>query len=230
MRNPVNLGASRNYRRAFELSSGKYFRWGNHDDSIAPALLERCFAVLESKPSVVLAYGKTILIDASGQPVSNYEDQMHCLCTSPVERFRHVESHLGMCNVIYGLMRRDAMKHTALMGSHIASDLDFVAELALYGTYWEIPEPLFFRRIHSAAYSSQKDTQKLLGFHNPNTTRKAALSTWQRLWANYRAIERAPLSMSDKMALRLFLLRMCNWRRTNLTREIRLYLTQRWAS
>ena len=38
-RNPQNLGASGNYRRCFELSTGEYFRWTPSDDLVSPNLL-----------------------------------------------------------------------------------------------------------------------------------------------------------------------------------------------
>jgi glycosyltransferase involved in cell wall biosynthesis len=227
VRNATNLGASRNYNLAFELASGKYFRWANHDDNIAPTLLERCVEVLEDQPSVVLAYGKTTLIDASGSPISIYRDEMHVPFSRPAERFRHVIENLGMCNVIYGLMRRDSMRCTALMGNHIGSDLAFVSELALHGKYWEIPETLFFRRIHPTAYSSQKDTGKLQQFYDPGATRKAVFSNWRRLWADFTAIERAPLTLRERIALRLFLFRLFAWRRTKLAQEIKTSMTNR---
>src|SRR4051812_43091384 len=39
-RAPVNLGAPANYRRAFDLSTGDYFKWQNADDIIAPTFVE----------------------------------------------------------------------------------------------------------------------------------------------------------------------------------------------
>ena len=39
-RNPQNIGVSRNFNRAFELSCGEYFKWCCHDDIPAPTFLE----------------------------------------------------------------------------------------------------------------------------------------------------------------------------------------------
>src|SRR6185436_6923974 len=46
-RNPRNLGAGANYRRAFQLSRGQYFRWSAADDISAPESLARCVEVLD---------------------------------------------------------------------------------------------------------------------------------------------------------------------------------------
>src|SRR5713101_1663534 len=62
-RNQKNLGAARNYRRTFELSSGAYFRWAPADDLSGPELLARCVEILDREPSVVLVNPKTSFID-----------------------------------------------------------------------------------------------------------------------------------------------------------------------
>ena len=224
IRNQVNLGASRNYRLSFEAATGQYFRWANHDDTVAPDLLAQCCEVLQREPSAVLVYGQTTLIDAAGSPIAPYPEGLHIPAGSPAERFAHVLNNIGMCNIIYGLMRRDAMTHTALIGSYIGSDLSFVAELALYGTFWEIPKPLFFRRIHATAYSQQNDLRKRLEFYDPNTTARDALATWRQLWANVKAVERAPLGFTEKMRLRQYLLRWSFWKKTNLAHELKTHL------
>ena len=67
-RNQENLGAARNYNITFELARGRYFKWQGHDDPIPPTYLERCVAVLDSDPTVVLAYGRQCPIDEHGHP------------------------------------------------------------------------------------------------------------------------------------------------------------------
>lgn len=226
-RNPANLGAGRNYRRAFALARGKYFRWANHDDTIAPTLIERCFDVLETNPDFVLAYGKTAFMDADGVVLSPFEDHMHIVFDSPSERFRYVLFHVGLCNVIYGLMRRDAMSRTALIGDRFAADLCFVAELALHGKFCEVPETLFLRRIHDGAYSSETDLRKQISFYHPTGKRRLPLRMWGRLWADVRAVERAPLNFAERMKARLFLMRWFMWKRAKFASEIKAHLLHR---
>jgi glycosyltransferase involved in cell wall biosynthesis len=229
VRNPINLGASLNYKQVFDLSSGRYFRWTNHDDILAPNLLARCFEVIEQDLSVVLAYCRTRLISADGSPISDYEDRLHVPEDSPSERFIQVLSRIGMCNVIYGLMRSEPMKNTALIANYIGSDIAFVAELALYGKLCEIPERLFSRRIHPHAYSSQKDIRKLLEFNDPTTRSHVPLKTWRRIREHFKAVERAPLGMREKMRLRRYLLRNCIWERSRLSSEVTLHVLNRLA-
>jgi hypothetical protein len=54
--------------------------------------------------------------------------------------------NLVLCNAQFGLIRRSALERTRLHGSYPSSDHVLLAELALLGKFWEIPEALFFRR------------------------------------------------------------------------------------
>ncbi|MDH3692420.1 MAG: glycosyltransferase, partial [Gammaproteobacteria bacterium] len=65
-RNQTNIGASRNFNRAFELCSGHYFKWQAHDDEVAPNFLERCVEVLDEDASVVSAFSRMSVIDEQG--------------------------------------------------------------------------------------------------------------------------------------------------------------------
>src|SRR2546427_6914452 len=77
VRNERNLGLAGNVKRAFQLSSGEYFRWHAADDVCAPQFLARCVAVLDRHPAVVLAYPRTKLIDADGRVTAAYDDGLH---------------------------------------------------------------------------------------------------------------------------------------------------------
>ena len=69
VRNPENLGAVPNYNLVFERARGRYFKWAAHDDICAPTFLERCAAVLDAEPAVVLCSGQTRLINDDGSPL-----------------------------------------------------------------------------------------------------------------------------------------------------------------
>ena len=161
--NKKNLGAAANYNQAFRLSSGKYFRWFNSDDLCAPNCHEQCLSVIENNPSAVLCYGKTSFIDMRGEITGLYEDNLNLQQDCPVDRYKIFCKSVGLTNVIYGLMRRSAMERTMLMGdsSFPAADIDFMAEMTLYGTFIEIPEVLFFRRMHEQASSWDRKDKKI---------------------------------------------------------------------
>lgn len=221
VRNAKNLGAARNYRRAFELSSGEYFRWANADDLFAAEGLARCVEVLERKPSAVLAYPRTKFIDGQGHVLSEYADDLHIESPRASERFAQVLERLGYVNVIYGLMRADALRRTGLLRGFPQGDIPLVAELALYGTFCEIPEFLFFRRFHPGALSSrQGDIALTQEFFDPSTKGRIAMTQWRLLGSHARSVMRAPLGLAEKARLGRFLARMALWRRGALVREL----------
>ena len=221
VRNSSNFGAAVNYRRAFELSSGEYFRWANADDLFAAEGLARCVAVLDRQPSAVLAYPRTKFIDERGQVISEYADNLHIQSSRASERFTRVMERLGYVNVIYGLMRADALRRTDLLRPFPQGDIPLVAELALYGMFYEIPEFLFFRRLHSGALSSRHgDIEAIQEFFDPSTRGRIVMTQWRLLGSHARSVMRAPLGLAEKARLGQFLARMAVWRRHELAREL----------
>jgi glycosyltransferase involved in cell wall biosynthesis len=220
VRHATNLGAGQNYRCSFQLSSGEYFRWANCDDLFALESLERCVEVLDGEPSVVLTYPQTRLIDEKGQIIADYKDGLHLQSNTASERFTQLHEKLGFVNAIYGLMRTNVLRHTGLIGDYLGADRVLLAELALYGKFWEIPQVLFYRRLHPGAYSSKTDKAELLKFYNPNVELLTSLTKWRQLWENHRAVQRAPLDINEKVRLLRYIARMANWSRGDLLAEL----------
>jgi glycosyltransferase involved in cell wall biosynthesis len=221
VRNAENLGVARNSRRAFELSSGEYFRWASCDDLFAPEGLARCVEILDREPSVVLTYPKTRLIDDRGGVISEYDDGLHIQSSMASARFAQVLAKLGYVNVLYGLMRANILRHTELLRDYPGGDIPLVAELALYGKFWEIPEFLFYRRFHPAASSSFKDDiSHMQESFYPKTGGQMPLKEWRNLCAHVRSVRRAPLDLAEKIRLGGYLMRMASWGRDKLAREL----------
>jgi len=220
VRNPTNLGAAKNYRLTFELSSGKYFRWANSDDLFAPTSLSRCVDVLESHQSTILTYPKAKLIDERGQIISKYEDCLHLQSNRASERFKKVSLELGLVNAIYGLIRADVLRRTALIRAFRGADMVFLAELSLYGKFWEIPEFLFYRRLHPTASSSFKTSDQFQEFFDPLSKGRIPFTQWKHLLGCLGAVFWAPIRIIEKIRIGLFLMRKANWNRGVLTREI----------
>ena len=197
VRNERNLGLAGNVRRAFQLSSGAYFRWHAADDLSGADSLARCVAVLDRHPAVVLAYPKTTFIDENGRVTSEYDDGLHLQATRPSERFQQLLGRLRYANAQFGLLRADILRRTRLLGSYLAADVVFLAELSLYGTFWEVPEFLFYRRFHAAA-SSSMDRVQLRTFWDPGA-RRVCPREWRHLLELVRAVTRAPLGVTEKM-------------------------------
>ena len=220
VRNSTNLGAAKNYRLTFELSTGEYFRWANCDDLFTTTSLERCVEVLDREASTVLVYPKTKLIDEHGQIISDYEDDLNLQSAIASERFVQACLRVGLVNAIYGLIRANGLKKTALIGNFFGADIVLLAELTLYGAFWEIPEFLFYRRIHSGAYSSYKSVDQQQKFYDPNPKGRITFMQWKRLLADWRSMLRAPIPIGEKARLGVFLTRKTYWRHAELTAEM----------
>jgi glycosyltransferase involved in cell wall biosynthesis len=149
-RNPTNIGAGGNHRQVFRMARGKYFKWQSRDDLCAPSFLEKCIQVLESDPGVVLCHSLTSLIDEHGQAAGPYLRRLDTNNPRPEERFRQIVWYDHMCFQIYGLIRSDAIRRAGNMPSCVHGDGILLANLALQGRFYEIPEYLFFNRAHPA--------------------------------------------------------------------------------
>lgn len=170
--------------------------------------------------SAVLAYPRTKLIDQEGQVISDYDDRLHLQSPQPSERFVRLIQNLRQVNVIYGLMRAEALRRTRLIRSFIGGDVVFVAELTLYGTFREIPEFLFYRRLHPGALSNHKTIAKQQEFFDPKTKYRPPFTESRHFLAHFDSVHRAPLDAHEKMRLYSFLARSGIWRRRELSHEL----------
>ncbi|MFQ5964652.1 MAG: glycosyltransferase family 2 protein [Candidatus Scalinduaceae bacterium] len=204
IRNNINLGAAYNGNRVFELSSGKYFKWASHDDICAPTYLEKCIEVLDKRPSVILCYPCTIIIDDYGKQISQVSDDLDLRSPSPHQRYKHFMSRYspwGMCYPVFGVIRASVLKKTPLFGNYIGSDMMLLGELALRGEFYELYDYLFYRRDHPQSF-----TRFTLGSNEQQTawfdsTKRKGIyfPTWRWLYQYMSAIVRVKLNWFERM-------------------------------
>ena len=157
LRYDENRGGAWNWNNTFAHASAEYFKWAAHDDLHDPRFVERCIALLEREPSVVLCYTAARYIDAEGKAIEDDEgkaivggrrtDGCHLRQRQPHLRMYHLLGRYPM-HVLFGVMRRDALARTRGMGRFSSADRILVAEIALQGQLHEIDEDLFIRRLH----------------------------------------------------------------------------------
>ena len=158
-RNSTNVGAAANYNLAFEKARGKFFKWASHDDKMTADYLACCMRAFESAPDdVVLCYPKTLLIDSDGTPLREHDDKMDLREDQPHQRLSRFARSWGMCNPVFGLIRRDTLAKTGLIRPYISSDVPLLAELSVLGKFWELAETHFYRRIHERSSRQGKLT------------------------------------------------------------------------
>lgn len=218
---PVNQGAQFNFRYVFQTARAPYFRWCASDDYFAPESLEACVATLDAHPDAVLCYPGTILVDGEGRFLREYDDDLDLRMDDPVERYRQVVARIVLVNVIYGLMRSDAVRRTGLISHFFGADQVFVAELALQGRFLAIDRPLFYRRMHEAASSSMHaDPERLQTYLDPKRAGRPNPLLWYTLFERLKAPLRAPISLTDRLRLAKFVLRAAIMRRDEYAAQL----------
>jgi glycosyltransferase involved in cell wall biosynthesis len=228
VRRTDNIGGPGNFRYVFSLCTAEYHKWSTADDYWAPTFLTQCVAVLDENPDVVLAYGKTKLIDASNEPISDYEDNLNLDSSSARMRFNKLFASIGLCNAHLGLIRRSIMKRTHLIGAERASDVHFLAELSLYGKFRLLPERLFFRRYHQQSSSwNRADASHQEKYYDPKKNLRLGMHTWRKYRSLVNSVWRAPIPVGEKVGLTGDLMRMANWERGDLARELVAPVTSR---
>ncbi len=219
-RNPQNLGAAGNYNRCFELSVGEYFRWTPSDDLVSPNLLERAVEVLDRDPSVFVAYPKTKLIDGEGNITGEFDERLHLTDERPSERWKGVQKNLRLGNLHYGLNRARLFRKTGLLRNYNGGDFPLIAEMALYGKFYEIPDAFFYRRMHEEASSALKNSSDVMAFYDPKKRDKLFLQNWVHLGAHIRSVARAPISLVEKLRVYGYEGRCVVWDRREYMREL----------
>lgn len=226
-RNPSNIGGPRNFNYVFKQSVGEYFKWATVDDVCGAEMLERCVDVLDHNPDVVLCYPKTRLMDAEGKVLQEYEDNLNLSDPRPGRRFVQLISTIGLAHQHQGLIRASVLRKTAMLGDHIGSDINLLAELTLYGQFHELQERLFCRRLHSESSSwDRNNIQHQLRFYDPSGKAGIVCQQWGMNRAFWSAVWRAPIAAADKLHAFRYLAHLLFWKRKDLTAEMYIWLKQ----
>jgi glycosyltransferase involved in cell wall biosynthesis len=213
--NDQNRGASWNYNHVFELSVGKYFKWAASDDLCAPNYLLRCVEVLDRNPSCVLCFPQTVMIDEVGNDIGHYATGLNLTSPSAHERYRQFHDLLAnsidrVVPVAFALMRSSVLKATPLVGPYVGSDWVLAADFALRGGFCEVPEPLFFQRIHTenSTLGNANRPDKIAVWFDPKNKGKIVFPRWRWFFEFLRSIKRVQMSPKEKA---LCYVQMAKW-------------------
>ncbi|HEV2593255.1 MAG TPA: glycosyltransferase family 2 protein [Gaiellaceae bacterium] len=151
-RGETPLGLVGGWRRAYALAvarhpDAEYFAWGSDHDVWEPDWAESLVDALESTPGSVLAYP---LVDAIGDEGEQVKRRQRRFDTSamaaPGDRLRALAHARRAGDVIYGLMRMDALRECGEFPSAIRPDRLLLARLAVEGSFVQVPRVLWHRR------------------------------------------------------------------------------------
>jgi hypothetical protein len=123
--------------------------------------------VLRDDSAAVLCYPLTWLVDDDGRRLEQYARDIEVREPRPSARFMRVRGYMFMNNAQAGLIRLSALRRTQLERSYPYGDMVLMAELALYGTFRLLPEPLFFRRVGGTSMSRNLSPEELQRFLDP---------------------------------------------------------------
>jgi glycosyltransferase involved in cell wall biosynthesis len=202
VRQPRNIGLAPNHNFVFGQARGELFKWASHDDLYAPDLLHRCVDALDEHPHVVLAHSWTAIVDDSGAVVTMLEYPLVTASLRGPERFRSMLFANGGDDV-YGVMRADVLRRTALHGSHHHADRTITTEIALQGPFYQVPDWLYFRRDHPEREERACPTLRTrcanMDPRRADRLRHPAVRLYgEYILAYVWAIRRAPLSAADR--------------------------------
>ncbi|PRX45617.1 glycosyl transferase family 2 [Prauserella shujinwangii] len=142
-----NVGAVPNHNFVFTRARGELFKWASHDDLYGRDLLRRCVEALDAHPEAVLAHSANAIIDGAGRVTHRYDYRIATDSPHAPERFRSLLFEPGGDD-FYGVIRADVLRRSGPHDSYHHADRTFVASLALYGPFHQVPELLYFRRDH----------------------------------------------------------------------------------
>lgn len=197
-RHDANIGAAGNFNFCFRETRGGLFKWAACDDRLAPTFLERCVAVLDSRPEVALASTRAVEIDAAGVRGRTYEFPLHGDDPRPSVRFRDLVVIHHACTQVFGVARREVLDQTRLIGNFVSSDRVLLAELALRGRIVELDDPLFERRLHEDNSIRLDKRGTLLAWYDPRLEGTVNLPNWRLAREYVRAVHAAPLAPLER--------------------------------
>jgi glycosyltransferase involved in cell wall biosynthesis len=216
-RNKTNIGGANNENSTVPLARGEYFRWAAYDDVCAPELLEKSVAVLDREPSVVLCFPMVNDIDETGN-VMRTSSLNQGLAPTAHERLRELADEKHHCESFYGLIRTDILRKTYLQQNYTGSDRTLLAELSLYGRFYEIPEPLFFKRYHPQ--NNYVNARTRMAWFDPSLKGKFVFPYWMQFIDYLKTIWRVPLPWSEKIRCYAYMVRWFGDHAKNLAGDI----------
>ncbi len=211
-RQDENLGAIRNFNYVFDRARGTYFKWASYDDVCMPSYLQKCVDVLDRDDSIVWCHSASGKIDENGDILTRDDPKAEDLShTSEAglprqhhksprrhQRFQGVLLGTNWCVDSYGLIRTETLRKTRMLPACYGAEKVLMGALSLRGHYHEIPETLFFQRIHPAASSSINMAADQLTFIDSKASTRFASARLKLLAGHLQSVAHTEMSLPDR--------------------------------
>ena len=172
--------------------------------------------MLDQDLSVILCHPKTILFEESIEDGKVIEDNMHIMDENACVRYQQFMGRVRLNNVMNGVLRSAALKNSALIKPFFSSDTALMAELALYGKFYEVEGSYYYRRMDEKTSIKLKSTEEVLKHYYPDMKNLMLFQEWKIQYEYFTAIKRAPLKSSEKMCMYRYYFKQLRWSRYNL--------------
>ena len=139
-----NIGASGNFRRAFELAQGEYFMWASGHDLWSPGLVTECVELLRQHQDACLAYASCDWIGPDGKPFERESGWYDTRGMAAPARFFTVL--WGNMHPVLGVMRSSKLRECGPIPALIGGDLVLLADLSLRGSFLHAARSRWSRR------------------------------------------------------------------------------------
>ena len=181
--------------------SADYFAWVSDHDRWHPRWLARLVAELDADRSAVLAYPITRRMDQTGEELEKGPRLFDTATASTLqERWRRFcHEGVGSGDMVYGLMRLDALRRAGIFRRVLRPDRLLITELTLQGRILQVPEVLWFRRqSEGTSVERQVETLVLAGDEPRGFTAPPWLQHTLVLWREYATASPAPLALTRR--------------------------------
>jgi glycosyltransferase involved in cell wall biosynthesis len=201
-RQPRNIGLAPNHNFTVDQARGELFKWASNDDLYARDLLKLCVEALDEYPNVVLAHSWTAMIDGSGIVTKAIEYPLATASPHAPERFRSMLFDDGGDDD-GGVIRTKLLRQISRKDSYHHADRTIIAEIGLYGPFYQVPDWLYFRRDHPERAERAHPTMRArcanMDPRRADRLRHPAIRLYgEYVWAYFAAIRHAPLSRADQ--------------------------------
>ncbi len=188
-RNPENIGAAPNFNHVFGLcDKTEFFKWAAADDTLEPTYLERCIEILDKDPGAVIGYTMPNFTNDAGEVVGRYEKKIATDSPRRAWRYRVLLNGHG-CYEVFGVIRREILARTPLIGGYSRGDGVLLSYLAMYGRFEQHPEYLLNARKHEDQSMTMIDSWiRYSEWFDPRLKNKRVFPAWRWTFELLRAL------------------------------------------
>ena len=221
-RNKINIGAIANFNRVFELSSGKYFMWASGHDLRTTSVLSQCVNKLEEDSSVVLAYPVTAHVNEAGEvlEVRGQFDTTNHRIDDPVGRLMYFLWSYSPPDIIYGVMKSDALRRVGPAKPVPGTDYVMLIRLSLVGRFAQVKDQFLYSKVNRTETPENQMTRYREQFFSSESRPARWSPMWRMVWECFRSVSTAGLVFKQRVAIAFGLLMWLGRLRGSLLREI----------